>query len=543
MPRHLLAAAVCAVAIAMPAAAETETKLAVALHWQEAGKAAASQTLATIPLADVDGKGLWVVFRQSGKTTRPCVILGGKFLPARVATDKMDWLEVVMTVRSGEASYTRRGVLFSKTRAGGVRKASPKNVCHVLVLSGFADAIEPPAAPDKDAAPAADWAAPMWRTHRIALNYAIQSDAKTREFKKAYGVKARYAQVRLVLAAEQWLDIPKEVREKKKRSSGGLFGGKLNEVADEIAGEKKTVPQDIPIYSLDVLQDDIEAAGTYPRGFQAARSLWNDLLEGKVLYEATGGKRHVLTAGIVFSQMLQNAAKRKTEKKVLSLTAGNHGVLDKCEGLWPAAKAHIRAYLKAHPKRRVNLPARPVAFYQDDKVAYATYAWYEVDPATGRMVGRLSDTTRGGHSDELERLQRQMARRGRGAAGDAAGGAVRGFFSTVAGMYVGAAGILDGVALTIADPSIAAMDGETWKKFMTEHALDFCQQFLENHAMLYDSAAAQLGFWQGALGIIAGLGGPDAVSGAADRALGGGNRNESFTNGINRVRNHYTGGS
>ena len=518
MSGRFLVAAVCLVCLAELCPGAASGKLSLALEWQGADGKAGRKAFGAVDLAEAARSGLWVAFKTEKKLSYPGICTGGKFVRAGTPTERMTALELVVTVTSGSGSLTERSVLFSKTRPFGAKTAASENVYHLLVLDDFVDAKNLPASPEKGQAPLAHWAAPFWRTRRLALNYAAQSDARTREYEAAFGVKARYLLPRLVLAAEQWLDIPEEVRAKKKKRSGGLFGGALDEVSDEIAGKKKVVPKKVPVYSIDVLLDRIEATGKYPVGFHAARSAWNDVLEGKVIYEAAGGKRRVLTATIVFSQMRQNISARKSANRVLAVSARTANLLDQCERLWPSVKKDIAAFLKENSDWKVLIPQKPVAFYQGKDPIYAMYAWFKVHPLSGRMIGVLPDSTRGAFSDEMARLEKSLLTK---AAKKVGSGALKGYFSQVAGMYVAAAGILDGIGMTLCDPALAALGGKDWETFLARHALEFCGKFLEEHAHLYDSYAAQLGFWQGAMVLTSAFGGKDAARECAERALDG----------------------
>jgi len=518
MRSRFLLAVVCLLFLTEPCGGTTRGKLAVALEWRHADGKTGRKDFGAVDVSDVAGRGLWVAFQTEKKQSYPGICMGGKFVRADTPIRRMAALELVIAVSGKGGAVTRRSVLFSRTRPFGAKTAAPENVYHLLVLDDFVDAKPPGAAVGADQVPSEQWTAPFRRTQRLAANYAAQSDAKTREFEAAFRVKARWLLPRLVLASEQWLDIPEEVRAKKKRRSGGLFGGALNDVSDEIAGTKKVVPKKIPVYSIDVLLDEVEAQGKYAVGFHAARSAWNDVLEGKVIYEAAGGKRRVVTATIVFSQMKKNIATRNSANRILAVSARTRGQLDQCERLWPAVRKEIGAFLEANPDWKIVIPRKPVTFYQGKEPIYAMYAWFKVHPKSGRMIGVLPDSTRGAFSDEMARLERSLLKK---AAKKVGGGAVKGYFSQVAGMYVSAAGILDGIAMTICDPTLAALSGKEWENFLARHALEFCGKFLEDHAEIYDSYAAQLGFWQGAMVLTSAFGGKDAVRECAERALDG----------------------
>ncbi len=495
-------------------------ELAVTMEWQLADGKAGRKDFPAVDISNVSGRGLWLAFEKKNDKSYPGICVDGKFARAAVPIEEMTALELVVTADGRKQSATRRSVIFSKTRPFGSKMATPENVYHLLVLDGSVGPEDLPESLDSGEAPLAEWEAPFWRTHRLAMNYAVQSDAKTREYKNVFNVKTRHSFPRLILVAEEWLDIPKEVLVKKKSSSPW---GALDDLADEIGGEKKLVPTKIPIYSVDVLLDGLEAKGKYLTGFNASRSIWNDILEGKIIYEAAEGKRGVLTATIVFSQMRKNMAARNSGNGTMKVDARNARLLDKCEELWPAVKDDIAAFLDENPDWNIIIPRKPVIFYNnDEEPIYAMYAWFQVHPETGRMVGVLPNGTRGGMSNELPKATETLMKKARDRiVAEAGGGAVKGFFSQIAGMYVSAGGIIEAITLTFCDPSIAALSGEDWQKFVAMHALDYCQKFLEANADQYDSYAAQLGFWQGAMVLIGEFGGKDAMRRCANNAIDG----------------------
>lgn len=523
MRRWTALAAACVLWAAAGQPALADGKVTVSLEWTTNEGQSQRTDYGPMDLAEVAGRGLWVALEAEGENQHyPGLCAAGKFQRAGAATEQMKSLEMEVVVETSAGRTARRAVLFSVSRPFGVKKAAPANVYHLLVLEGTVEAKDVPESLPDGLAPVAEWKDAFWRTHRLAMNYAVEADAKRREYEQVFQVQSRYIMPRLILAAEEWVDVPKEVREAPKKSSGGLFGGALEDVADEIGGTKKIVPENVPMYSIDVLLDEVEAKGDYAVGFEVARSIWNDVLEGEVIYRATGGKRRVLTATIVFAQMQKNLAAGAGDARLLLVDSAGLARLDECERLWPVVKEDIGRFLKDHPTWRVLIPSRPVTFYQDGKPIYAMYAWYQVNPETGRMIGVLPDASRGAVSDEIGRLEQTLLEKAaEKVTGEAGGGAVKGFFSQVAGMYVSAAGIIDAVGMTIADPSLAAMDGEQWNKFVADHALDVCQKFLEDNAALYDSYAAQAGFWQGATVLISHFGGADAARQAARNAVEG----------------------
>ena len=523
MRRVLIVFAACLVAGGTGSAARAEGTITLSLAWTTAEGEAGRTDFGPTALTDVAGRGVWVAFQAEGDQQHfPGVCVAGKFQRAGAPIEQMKSLELEAALETAAGRTVRRAVLFSASRPMGVKMAAPANVYHLLVLEGRVEAKDVPVALPEGLAPVAEWTDAFRRTHRLAMNCAVEADAKMREYEEVFRVQARYTLPRMILAAEEWVDVPKEVREAPKQPSGGLFGGAMEEIADEIGGETKVVPENVPVYGINVLADEVEAEGDYTIGFQAARSVWNDVLEGEVIYRATGGKRRVLTSTIVFAQMEKNLAAGRGEARLLMVGPENLARLDECEGLWPAVQEDIGRFLADHPTWRVLIPSRPVTFYQDDKPIYAMYAHFQVNPETGRMIGVLPDASRGAVSDELCRLEQTLLEKAsEKVAVEAGGGAVKGFFSQVAGMYVSAAGIIDAVGMTIADPRLAAMSEAEWNKFVAEHALDVCEKFLEDNAALYDSYAAQAGFWQGATVLTSHFGGVDAARRAARNAVEG----------------------
>lgn len=496
---------------------DVDGKIGLVMQWKGPDGHVEQQELGTIPVKSILGKGFWVAFKQEQKGTLPGVFMAGEFVPVSAPIEKMKSLTLVIKYEDMTRSLEEKAVIFSEDRVFGSKKVTPENVYHVLVLADTAadenirSSFEPSSVAEES------WRGPFGRMHGLALNYARQSDAKRREFEKVFGVQTRYDIPRLILAAEEWLDIPKEVQ-KKKKSSNDLFGGALDSVAEEIEGKPEVTATKIPVYSIDVLLDEIDANGKYPMGFEAARSMFNDILEGKVIYEASGGQRKVLTASAVFSQLEKNRSVQNTDNRILHVDVNNLAELDKCEQLWPSAKESIKDFLGKQKGWKVVIPAKPVTFYENNKPVYAMYAWFRVHPATGRMVGMLANNMHGAISDEMAKLEGTLIDKAKEAVGEQ-GGAVKTFFSQVAGMYVSSAGILDAVGLTICDPNLANLSDEQWRKFVTMHSLDFCQKFLEDQADTYDSYASRLAFWQGAMLITGDLGGKEGAAECARRAV------------------------
>ncbi len=522
MGKRLFIIAVSLLLLAAPSFVMANVKqITLVLEWQGMSGKADRKVFGTVDISQTVGRGFYIAFQKEKEQNFPVAVLGGKIVLAKVPVEQMKSLTLVVTLDGYEKPLTKRAVLFDQIRSYGSKKATTDNVYHLLVLDNFVAAKDLPASLKAESAWQRHWQDLFWRIHRLALNYAAQSDAKTKEFEKAFQVQARYELPRLIFAVEEWLDLAQEVQIKqKKKEAGGLFGGKLEEIGDEIADEKKTTTKKVPIYSIDILLDDIAAEGKYPVAFQSARAVRNDILEGEVIYQATGGSRRVVTAAAVFSQMQKNNATKKPANNILTVDAQNISTLDNCEKLWPAAKKEITDFLKENPTWKVIIPRNPVIFYRGEQPVYAMYAWYQVHPESGRMKGILPNGTRGAFSDELAQLEKTLIEKTKEKVGEAAAGQpVKVFFSQVAGMYVSAAGVLDAVNLTLCNPALAGLNDEQWRKFVSFHALDFCQKFLEENADLYDSYAAQIGFWQGAMVITSELGGAEAAHQCARKAL------------------------
>ena len=502
---------------ALSAYGDVNGELGLSFEWKDTDGQIQQQDLGGIAVRKILGTGFWVAFKQDRQDVLPGVFMAGEFVSVPTPVEKMKSLTLVIKYEEKTQTLEKQVVIFSEDRLFGGRKVTPQNVYHVLVLADTpADGAAPPLF-EPSSVSQESWRGPFGRMHRLAMNYASQSDAKRREYERIFGVQSRYELPRLIVAAEEWLDIPKEVQ-KKKKSSGGLFGGALDEVADEIAGEPEVTVTKIPVYSINVLLDEIETKGQYSIGFEAARSSYNDILEGKVIYEATGGGRKVITASTVFSQLQKNVATRGSKNRTLRIDANSLAELDNCKYLWPQAAQEIREFLDKQKDWNVIIPAEPVIFYEKDEPVYAMYAWFRINPATGRMIGILPNNTHGAMSDEMAKVEATLMDKVREKVG-AQGGAVRVLFSQVAGMYVSSAGVLDGVSMTICDPNLANMSDEEWRRFLTMHSLDFCQQFLEDNADDYGSYAQRLGFWQGAMMIAANLGGQEGAVECARRAV------------------------
>jgi hypothetical protein len=513
-----------------------------ALKWKTTEGKAGEKKFNRLKLADISRSGVWIAFEKKSGRVFPGVHYRGRFHSVDVPVDKMRLLYVSVAATVNKKTDVRFSTIFNQRRPFGSRGVDAANVYHLLVLNRAIDKQDLPTSPDAKAVPQKPWRDSFWRTRRLAMNFAAQSDAQTRKYEKVFDVKAKFYLPRIVLASEEWIEL--QAKKNKPSGGGGLFGRGLD-VLNTIGEDPTPKSRRFPVYHLDVMADWVSVRGTYTRGFHTARSLWNDLLEGKVIYEATGGNRRVLTASIVFAQMKKNHANRKLPNRAILVDGKSLAKLERCRGLWSSTKRSITSFLKKNSTWKVLITEKPVTFYDDkNKPMYAMFAWYQVQPSTGRMIGMLPNGNHAGMSDEAARIARTgLNHARRRAPAKVRNGAVRGYFDQLSGTYVGAAGILEGVTLTFCNPAVVALSGADWKTFLTNHALDHAQQYLEDHAELYDSYGSQLGFWQGAMAMTGALGGPDAAKEVGRRAFGGARRQtqkdvEKFANDLNNSANN-----
>jgi len=416
-----------------------------------------------------------------------------------------------LTISLKYKGETYGSTVFGKDHLFGAKFPYKDNLYHILVLDDFVNQKDLPSYPMKDSALDRKRQEAFWRIHRLAMNYAVQSDTYGKELEKLYGIKAKYEKPRLLMVSEEWLDIPKEVVAKPKKR-GGLFGGALDDVAAEIAGEKKIVSTYKPTYSMNVILNEIEASGDHPISFQTARSLWDDILEGKVIYESVKDQGRVLTATVVFSQMEKNKTLYKEKNDLFVLDKDTLVKLNELQSLWPEAKESIRTFLEKNPEWKTVIPRYPVAFYDKKRnFLYAMYAWFNIHPQSGRMIGMLPTDIHGSINEVWEKYEKKAIMKTKevieetGAPGTSA---VNLYLSTVAGMYVSSGGVLSVVNLALGDPKIANLSDKEWKKFVALHSMNFCQKFLKDQADVYDSYETIAGFWMGACAITNKLGGP-----------------------------------
>jgi hypothetical protein len=467
--------------------------------------------------SDLQGKGVWVAYTKDGDLLRPNLIVGADTMIAEVDANALHSLSLVIDSNGPAGRERFERVLFRKDMALGMQEPRPGNTYAILINHAFLEIGE-----GQDVAgPEGMDAAALRRTRGLALAYAAQSDAYSRSVMPTFGVEAEFAAPRIVVAAEEWMEIEAE---KEAPSGGGLFGFDLESKMD---GEQEgSTMKQFTTYTIDVLRDAIETTGGDGVAFQTARSLRNDILEGEVIYAATKGSRRVLTASIVFSEMMKNRETYGTDNQVLTVDAQHPEILDQCTDLFPEAKARIANFLAESPDWIVQIPQKPVLFIRDNVPAYGMYAWFMVHPETGRMVGMLPNGLHGA-TDELSAIREVLRKNAVDRLPDEARariqqmtgnqGGLHSFFGAVAGMYAASAGVLDGIGITMEDPAIAALGPEELLAFLSQHSLDHCRDFLEQNRDIY-GFSARVGYWGGVMGLLGNLGGGDVARDVATEA-------------------------
>ena len=511
----LLFATAMFVAPASASAEQAKSTIDVGLLWTTgAGKRIRNDLVGPIAPADAARHGLWIAFVKRNGVLFPAVAHRGLVVPADTPLAEMKSLAVEVTVHDRGRRRLYRSTIFDVDRAFGSRSIDPADMHHVLVVSGDTTGLSRRQTLESDLTNPLVDAGAMWRTRRLARNYILQSDRKTHAYGKAFGVRPRFDRVRLVFVRESWVTI----EPKAKPKSGGGFGA----LGDALSGGEKPKPRRFPTYGIDVMDNFLRTDGGNTIAFHTARSSFNDVLEGRVLYEATGTDRRVLTASGVLAQLHVNREQHGSKNRILTIDRNNTGRLEQIASLPPESKASIRGFVKRNPSWMVRLTEAPVVFREKGKPIYALHAWFQVHPRSGRRIGILPDGSRGGMTDELPRIARAGLDRARNTVARRAGGsAVKGFFAQIGGMYVASAGVLEGVSLTMANPDIAALSGKPYTTFLALHSLAHAQRFLEENASQYDTHAAQLAFWQGVLVIAAELGGEEAIRDLGRRATNG----------------------
>jgi hypothetical protein len=493
---------------------ETEPQLnpavTVKLKWTSTDGAQKEKVvIESLPPAEINDYCVWLLFQEQEGKLIPVIAYNGSVHSLGTPATDMQALSLAVEYTDSRNERSLERLLFGENRVLGTRNAHKDNIYCLTILP---DVPIDPSSLLQEGIPGLDRARAL-RPAVLNLRYAKESDAFSRETGKVFEVKTHYELPRVLIAAEEWIELPAKKKEKPDSSSGGLFGVDLDE---EIFGSEKPTPEWAPTYSVDVLLDEIEAQGTYPEAFQTARSLSNDVLEGKIIYQATGAKRRVLTASTVFYQMTKNRLEKGIENEAVVVSQTDPSSLESCPHLWPQAKKEILSFLGANPGWKVLVPRQPVVFFAGDNPAYGMYAWLQIDPASGRMIGVLPTGLHGASEEWAavsEILGKEALSQMKSQVEKTIGseGGLHGFLSTVAGMYVSSAGILDGVGITMVNSEVDALSDEEWKKFLANHALKFARQFLEDHADIYDSYSSRMGFWAGVAAMTSHFDGEEAA--------------------------------
>ncbi len=467
----------------------------------------------SLKLSNMETDSFYLLFRKNARL-EALFCYDNKTIPLGIDLDKTSSLVLSVTWGQGEGVLTLERLLFAADRVVGIRVPMQKNMYCLTVVKDIITRNKkniPNGVPEQFHALAS-------RTLAMNMLYAAESDKYAGKIGKTFEVKTEYAMPRFILSSEEWIKVP--IIKKKKKSSGGFFGAGLEA---KITGEPESKTKNIPVYSLDVMQDRMETKGEFPIAFQTARSIYNDTLESRVIYQLTEGKRRILSASVVFGQMMKNRKLRGMENETIIVASNNLSVLNTCSSLWPAAKTQILSFVKSHPDWKIIIPRHPVVFFHGDDPLYGMYAWFQVEPKTGRIKGILPTGLHGATEENSlvqEILRKEAVRRTKGAVKKIvkSEGGIHAFFGTVAGMYVSSGGILEGVTITMVNPNIASLSGEEWEKFLASHAIKFSRNFLTANKDLYDSYSVRTGFWAGVAAITSHFNGKDAASQCLENA-------------------------
>jgi hypothetical protein len=411
-------------------------------------------------------------------------------------------LELVLRAEEGRGRRLTR-TLFDRLRLDGRDGPEAGDTLAVVVdLPGRRQDDRPPVGAEP-AASARVWA--------IARSWCLQADEASLRLAWLTGVEARAALPRVVAAGVESLRLSVQARPARRGSPLDTISERIN----QLPTPAPQPPMDFPSYTLDVLLDEVSARGARALSFQTARSLWVDLLEAKVLAEATGGRRRVVCASLVLDRLVQLHTERRAGSPsppvVLTLGAGDEAALDDLPALPVEVAEDVRAFLARTPGGKVLIPNGPVPFAATEaSPAHALYAWFAVDPSSGRMVGRTPLSLHGAITDPgwRQRAQAWLWNQGKERA-EAAGrealegggysnhGAFQAFFRTVAGATVGAGGVVDAVSFTLADAATARLSRDEWQAFAVEHAVGFAVAWLDRQGELYDGLDHKAAFWTG----------------------------------------------
>lgn len=436
------------------------------LIWKTADGKEGRKSFGPIRLRDLHARGLWVAYERVGQQYYAGLYLGKRFQRLPKPVNQLDSLRLRIMVKTavGSLSVERRLLKTSDLSAKQIQQL-PKIVHHLMVLRDKVSHSKQGLSPTVPELPETckSWREPFAWSQKIALDYATHSDKKTRALETTFRVKAGYRQPRLLFV------------------SGCVAPRKTGNI---LLGNARTVKT--PCFSFDVLHDEIDASGDAPRAFQVARSLYNDVLEGLVIYAEDPLRKRVLTATVVFSQMRQNIASRKSKNRLFRVTSSTK--------TWPRMvpgdiKQSINAFLSTHRAWEVLIPSQPVTFYpfgpHTEKSSFKQWAWYRVHPQSGRIIGMLRDGSHGAQRPGLA--------------------GVKGYAATLSGWWIAAAGVISGIPKVSSD-----MTPKEVTTFLALHSLKESEKYLEQHADVYDSYEAQLSFWMGAIVLPSLLGGKDA---------------------------------
>ncbi len=486
--------------------------LSLTLKWTMKDNSIGEKKVADSLTLSAGGKDSFYLLFRKNKRLEALFCFDNEAIPLDIDLDQASSLALSVVLEQKGGNLTMDRLLFASDRVMGTRVPRENNIYCLKVikdLTPFNEMNIPDGVPE-------EFHNAALRTRAMNTLYASESDKYSEKIGKTFIVKTGYAMPRFILSSEEWMELPVV----KKKSSGGPLSIGVDKI---IFGDSEKKTANIPVYSLDVLQDDIEAEGEFPVAFQTARSIYNDTLESRVIYQLTEGKRRILSTSVVFGQMMKNRQLRGMENQIIMVDQNNLSAFNNCSDLWPSAKTKILSFLRSHPDGKVIVPRYPVAFFHGDDPLYGMYAWFQVEPQTGRMKGILP-TGLHGATDEpgifQTVLRNEVKRRIKGKFQKLVPkeGGIKAYFGGLAGMYVSSAGILEGVTITVANPRIASLSGGDWEKFLASHAIKYSRNFLTAYKDTYDSYSARAGFWGGVAAIVSHFNGKEAASACLENA-------------------------
>jgi hypothetical protein len=136
--------------------------------------------------------------------------------------------------------------------------------------------------------------------------------------------------------------------------------------------------QAVSAVSLDLRLDEVEAypyPGFTPRAtglFMAGRGIQESVLEGQMVARWTG-RQTVSTAALM-------AEANRNDIQLLEVDPEDRAELDEARGISPRARREIEAAVNAG--RDVIVPVQPITI-----AGQARWGWWEIDPASGAVVG------------------------------------------------------------------------------------------------------------------------------------------------------------